>query len=327
MPRAIEIERRRLKGEAPTAAEKALMLAGEVLVFGPIKDYLGMSRIRHAYTGGEAVGEDTFLFFRALGVNLMQIYGQTESAALTAAQRDHDVHLHTVGKPLPNVDVRIDENGEIVIRSGSVIDGYFDDEEASRKAIAYGWLHTGDAGYFEPDGHLVVLGRVSEVVHTAAGERYIPNYIENRIKFSAYIRNVAICGAERADLTAIVCIEQEAVGHWAEERGISFSSYADLSQKGEVYDLVKSVLRHVNSLLPPAQHVKRFVNLHKDFDADDGEITRTRKLRRNVIEERYAALIEALYSGTQSIEQEARITYESGETGVIRRALSIRSVD
>jgi long-chain acyl-CoA synthetase len=327
MPRAIEIERRRLTGTAPTLSEKLLLLAGEALMFGPIKDFLGMSRIRHAYTGGEAVGEDTFLFFRALGVNLMQIYGQTESAALTAAQRDHDVHLHTVGKPLPNVDVRIDDNGEIVIKSGSVIDGYFDDEEASRKAIADGWLHTGDAGYFEPDGHLVVLGRVSEVVHTAAGERYIPNYIENRIKFSAYVRNVAVCGAGRADLTAIVCIEQEAVGHWAEERGISFTSYADLSQKGEVYGLVKSVLAHVNSLLPAPLRMKRFVNLHKDFDADDGEITRTRKLRRNVIEERYAPLIEALYSDAQSIEQEARITYESGETGVIRRTLSIRSVD
>jgi long-chain acyl-CoA synthetase len=327
MPRAIEIERKRLKGEAPTATEKVILLVGEVLVFGPIKDYLGMSRITHAYTGGEAVGEDTFLFFRALGVNLMQIYGQTESAALTAAQRDHDVHLHTVGKPLPNVDVRIDDNGEIVIKSGSVIDGYFDDEEASRKAISDGWLHTGDAGYMQPDGHLVVLGRVSEVVHTAAGERYIPNYIENRIKFSAYVRNVAICGAGRKDLTAIVCIEQEAVGHWAEERGVSFTSYADLSQKPEVSDLVKSVLQHVNTLLPEPQRVRRFVNLHKDFDPDDGEITRTRKLRRNVIEERYAPLIEALYSGAKTIEQEARITYESGETGVIRRNLSIRSVD
>jgi long-chain acyl-CoA synthetase len=208
-----------------------------------------------------------------------------------------------------------------------VIDGYFDDEEASRKAISDGWLHTGDAGYMQPDGHLVVLGRVSEVVHTAAGERYIPNYIENRIKFSAYVRNVAVCGAGRNDLTAIVCIEQEAVGHWAEERGVSFTSYADLSQKPEVYDLVKSVLQHVNTLLPEAQRVRRFVNLHKDFDPDDGEITRTRKLRRNVIEERYAPLIEALYSGAKTIEQEARITYESGEIGVIRRTLSIRSVD
>jgi long-chain acyl-CoA synthetase len=326
MPRAVEIERRRLSGQAPRALERALMLAGEICVFGPIKDYLGMSRIRHAFTGGEAIGEDTFLFFRALGVNLRQIYGQTESCALTAAQADGAVKLHTVGRPLPGVEVRIDEHGEILIKSASVIDGYFDDPDATRKALADGWLHTGDAGYFEDDGDLVVLGRVSEVVYTAAGERYIPNYIENRVKFSPYVRNVAVMGAGRDQLTAIVCIDQEAVGHWAEERGVSFTSYAELSQRPEVYDLTSSVLHHVNELLPAALRVKRFVNLHKDFDADDGEITRTRKLRRNVIEERYAALIDALYSDAGVVVQDARITYESGDTGTIRRTLSIREV-
>ncbi|PWB59243.1 MAG: long-chain fatty acid--CoA ligase [Bradyrhizobiaceae bacterium] len=327
MPRAIEIERRRLAGRAPSLRERLLLAAGETFVFGPVKDFLGLSRIRNAYTGGEAVGEDTFLFFRALGVNLKQIYGQTESSALTAAQTDRDVKLHTVGRPLPGVEVRIDDNSEIVIKSGSVIDEYFDDAEATAKALADGWLHTGDAGYFEPDGQLVVLGRVSEVVNTAGGERYIPNYIENRIKFSAYVRNVAVVGDRRPELTAIVCIDEEAVGHWAEDRGISFTSYADLSQKTEVYDLVASVLRHVNTMLPPPLRLRRFVNLHKDFDPDDGEITRTRKLRRNVIEERYAPLIEALYAGVRTIDQDARITYESGETGSIRRTLSIRDVE
>jgi long-chain acyl-CoA synthetase len=326
MPRAIEIERRRLAGRTPTLPERLLLAVGELFVCGPIKDYLGLSRIRNAFTGGEAVGEDTFLFFRALGVNLKQLYGQTESAALTAAQPDGEVKLHTVGKPLPGVEIRIDDNGEIHIKSASVIDGYFDDAESSRKALADGWLHTGDAGYFEPDGHLVVLGRVSEVVHTAAGERYIPNYIENRIKFSQYVRNVAVLGAGRNDLAAIVCIDQEAVGHWAEERGVSFTSYAELSQRPETYDLVASVLAHVNSLLLEPLRVRRFVNLHKDFDPDDGEITRTRKLRRNVIEERYATLIDALYSGARTVEQDARITYENGETGMIRRTLSVRNV-
>jgi long-chain acyl-CoA synthetase len=326
MPRAIEIERRKLAGQLPSFAERLLLYAGEAFVFGPIKDYLGMSRMRQAYTGGEPLGEDTFLFFRALGVNLKQLYGQTESAALTSAQADGDVKLHTVGKPLPGVNVRIDDKGEILIQSGSVIDGYYDDAQASAKALIEGWLHTGDAGYFEPDGHLVVLGRVSEVVHTAGGERYIPNYIENRIKFSAYVRNVAIIGAGRADLTGIVCIDQEAVGHWAEERGITFTSYADLSQKSDVYDLIASVLRHVNESLLAPLRVRRFVNLHKDFDADDGEITRTRKLRRNVIEERYLPLMDALYGGGQTIVQDARITYESGDTGTIRRTLSIRDV-
>jgi long-chain acyl-CoA synthetase len=326
MPRAIEVERRRLAGKTPSFLERLSGFAGELLVYGPIKDFLGMTRARRAYTGGEAIGEDTFLFFRALGIGLRQFYGQTETAALTAAQPDNEVTLYSVGKPMPGVDVKIDDSGEILVRSGSVIDGYFDDPEASRKALIDGWLHTGDAGYIERNGQLVVLGRVSEVVRTLAGERFIPNYIENRIKFSPYIRNVAVVGAGREALTAIVCIDLEAAGHWAEERGVSFTSYSDLSQKPEVSALVASILRHVNESLPVALRIRRFVNLHKDFDADDGEITRTRKLRRNVIEERYAALITALYSGANSVVENTRITYETGQTGTISRTLSIREV-
>jgi long-chain acyl-CoA synthetase len=326
MPRAIERERRKLAGKAPTAADRLIGLFGEILVFGPIKDFLGMTHTRRAYTGGEAMGEDTFLFFRALGIDLRQFYGQTETAALTAAQPEGQVALHSVGKPMPGVEVRIDDSGEILVRSGSTIDGYFGDPEATRRAIVDGWLHTGDAGYMEPDGQLVVLGRVSEVVRTRAGERFIPNYIENRIKFSPYVRNVAVVGAGRDELTAIACIDLEAVGHWAEEHGISFTSYADLSQKAEVNGLVASVLRHVNESLPVPLRIHRFVNLHKDFDPDDGEITRTRKLRRNVIEERYASLITALYSGAKSIVENTRITYESGQTGTISRTLSICEV-
>jgi long-chain acyl-CoA synthetase len=326
MPRAIEIERRKLVGKAPTISERLFGLAGEALMFGPIKDFLGMTRTRRAYTGGEAIGEDTFLFFRALGINLKQFYGQTETAALTAAQPDGAVTLHGVGMPMPNVDIKIDDSGEILVHSGAVIDGYFDDPDATAKAIRDGWLHTGDAGYLEPDGQLVVLGRVSEVVRTRAGERFIPNYIENRIKFSPYVRSVAVVGAGRDDLTAIVCIDLEAAGHWAEEHDISFTSYADLSQKPEIYGLVASVLRHVNESMPETLRLRRFVNLHKEFDADDGEITRTRKLRRNVIEERYAALIAALYSDKRTVVESTRITYESGQTGTISRSLSICEV-
>ena len=326
MPRAIERERKRLAGKSPGAAERLSAYLGELLVFGPIKDFLGMTRMHRAYTGGEAMGEDTFLFFRALGIDLRQFYGQTETAALTAAQPEGQVTLHGVGMPMPNVDVRIDDSGEIVVRSGSVIDGYFNDPEATRKALIDGWLYTGDAGYLEPSGQLVVLGRVNEVVRTRAGERFIPNYIENRIKFSPYVRNVAVLGAGRDELTAIVCIDLEAAGHWAEERGVSFTSYADLSQKPEIAELVASILAHVNENLPRALRLRRFVNLHKDFDPDDGEITRTRKLRRNVIEERYQALITALYSGTTSVVENTRITYESGQTGTISRTLSICEV-
>jgi long-chain acyl-CoA synthetase len=327
MPRAVALERRRLAGGRATLAERALHGVGEALVYGPIKDFLGLTRAERAFTGGEAMGEDTFLFFRALGIRLKQFYGQTETCALTAAQTEDRVKLHTVGRPMPGVEIRIDESGEILVSSASVIDGYLDDPEATRKAIVDGWLHTGDAGYLDEDGDLVVLGRVSEVVRTGAGERFIPNYIENRIKFSPYIRNVAVLGAGRPDLTAIACIDVEAVGHWAEQRGISYTSYADLSQKPAIIDLVGTVLAHVNGTQPEALKVRRFVNLHKDFDPDDGEITRTRKLRRNVIESTYAPLIEALYGGgAGSVAFEAPITYESGERGVIRRTLTISEV-
>jgi long-chain acyl-CoA synthetase len=326
MGRAVEVERRRLEGTSPTAAERVIRRLGEWLVFAPLKDILGLSRARRAYTGGEALGEDTFLTFRALGINLKQFYGQTETAALTAAQDDGDVKLHTVGRPMPNVDIRIDEQGEIQVRSASVFGGYFDDPAATSAALQDGWLRTGDAGYLEPDGHLVVLGRVSEVVHTAGGERYVPNYVENRLKFSAYVRNAAVIGAGRKHLSALVCIDPDAVGHWAERRGLAYTSYADLSQLPEVVELVAAAVRHVNRVLKPELALCRFVNLPKDFDADDGEITRTRKLRRNVVEERYAALIEALYRPETSFALDTTITYESGQTGSMRRTLQLRDI-
>ncbi len=327
MPRAISLERKRLEGGSATVGEKLVAWVGEIMVYGPLKDFLGMSRATNAYTGGEALGEDAFVLFRALGINLKQFYGQTETAAMSAAQSDGDVKLHTVGKPLPGVEMRISESGEILVRSGSVMGAYFDAPEESARAIVDGWLHTGDAGYFEPDGHLVVLGRVSEVVHTSGGERYIPNFIENRIKFSSYVRNVAVVGENRPQLTAIICIDLEAVGYWAEQRSISYTSYAELSQARDVQTLIAGVLRHVNALLKPELRIQRFVNLHKDFDPDDGEVTRTRKLRRNVVEERYAPLIDALYSDQDSVTIDAKVVYESGEIGMLQRRLVINNVD
>lgn len=327
MKLAIGMERRRIAGETSRATERALRALGEVLVYGPIKDQLGLSRAAKAYTAGEAIGEDTFLFFRALGVDLKQFYGQTENCALTAAQDSRSVRLHTVGRPLPGVEIRIDESGEILIRAESVFDGYLDDPDATARTLVDGWLHSGDAGYLEDDGQLVVLGRVGEVVHTRSGERFIPNYIENRIKFSQYVRDVAVFGAGRDFLAAIVCIDMEAVGHWAQVNGVAYTSYADLSQKPQTYELVTGVIRHVNEVLPPALRVRRFVNLQKEFDPDDGEVTRTRKLRRNVIDEHYAGIIEALYSGADAVDVEAKITYETGESGTLRRRLAIVDVD
>ncbi len=322
----MQVQRLRLEGRTPSLMQRLGCRVGETLLYGPIKDQFGLNRMRTALTGGEAMGEDTFLFYRALGINLRQLYGQTESSAFNSVQAFDEVQLHTVGRPLPGVEAKIADDGEIILRSGSVFSGYFNNQEASSSTLVDGWLHTGDAGHIEPDGHLVVLGRVAEVVHTAKRERYIPNYIENRIKFSPYIKDVAVLGAGREFLAAIVCIDLESVGHWAEVRGIAYISYADLSQKPEVRDLVQAEIRRVNRVLPPGLQIRRFANLHKEFDPDDGEITRTRKLRRNVIEERYSAVIDALYSESTMVSMRAQITYDSGETGVIERNLTVGDV-
>jgi long-chain acyl-CoA synthetase len=324
MASAISAEKRKLDGKDPTLKQKLLGPLGEWLVSGPIKDQFGLTRLRGAFTGGEAMGEDTFVFYRALGIKLRQLYGQTETCAYNAIQGVDEVRLHTVGRPLPGVELKITDAGEILIRSGSVFSGYYKLEEATRETLEDGWLHTGDAGYIEPDGHLVVLGRVSDVVHTAKGERYIPNYIENRLKFSPYIKDAAVVGRGRDTLAALICIDKDAVGLWAELRGISHMSYADLSQKPQVIELVASAVRHVNSTLLEGLQLRQFVCLHKEFDADDGEITRTRKIRRNVVEERYQPIIDAIYDRKQTVLMKAQISYESGEVGVIERTLSVQ---
>ena len=327
MPFAVELERRRLEGQPPRARERLWRALGELLVYGPIKDRLGLARVTRPYTAGEAIGEEIFLFFRALGLDLRQFYGQTENCALCAAQDPGEVKLHTVGRPFPGVELEISADGEILVRGDNVFDGYYERPDATAESLRDGWLHTGDAGYLEDDGHLVVLGRVSEVVYTAGGERFIPTYIENRIKFSHHVKDVCVLGEARDHLTAIVCIDFDAVGHWAEQNGVAYHSYADLSQQYPVYELIEGIVRHVNGVLPDALQIRRFVNLHKPFDPDDGEVTRTRKLKRNVIDEHYAPIIDALYDGgREEIDYEAAITYETGETGVIRRNLRLHDV-
>lgn len=326
MNSALTAERQKLEGKPVSLKNRLLRPLGELLIFGPIKDQFGLTRLRHAFTGGEAIGEDTFVFYRALGVKLRQFYGQTESSAFNALQDPQEVRLHTVGKPLPGVEVKIADNGEIMLRSGSVFSGYYKLEKATQEALENGWLHTGDAGYLEPDGHIVVLGRLSEVVYTAKGERFIPNYIENRLKFSPYIKDAAVLGKDRDSLAVMVCIDKETVGHWAEVRGISYMSYADLSQNPEVIKLITEAVQRVNGILPDALKLRHFVSLHKEFDPDDGEVTRTRKLRRNVIEQRYAPIIGAIYSGKKSVTMKAQITYETGEVGSIERELTVQEV-
>ena len=324
---AMGLEKKRLAGKRPGMAEKIWKAAGETLVYGPIKDHLGLARAKRCYTAGEAVGEDTFLYFRGLGLNLKQFYGQSENCALTAAQRDGAVRLHTVGHPLVGVEIHISEEGEILIRAPSVFDGYTGADATAANALADGWLHTGDAGYLEEDGQLVVLGRVSELQYTAGGERFIPTYIENRIKFSPYVRDVAIVGAGQAHLAALVCIDVEAAGHWAQVEGVGYTSYADLSQKPEMLKLIQGVLAHTNEILPEALKIRRFVNLPKEFDPDDGEVTRTRKLRRNVIDANYAKPIAALFTRQDSVDVDLPVIYETGERGTLQRTLAIMAVE
>ncbi|KXX66408.1 AMP-dependent synthetase/ligase [Marichromatium gracile] len=327
MPFAERLERDRLEGRHPAPWRRLWRGVGEVLMFGPLKDQLGLRRVARPYTAGDAMGEDVFLFFRALGLDLRQFYGQTENCALCVAQDPGSVSLHTAGRPFPGVELRISDEGEILMRADNVFDGYFDNPEATAETLRAGWMHTGDAGQLEADGQLVVLGRLSEVVYTNTGERFIPTYIENRLKFSDYIREACVLGRERDFLAALVVIDSEAVGHWAQINGVPYTSFADLSQKPEVYALVRAEVARVNALLPPALAIRSFVNLHKAFDPDDGEVTRTRKLRRDVIDAHYAPIIESLYAGRDSIEYEARIGYETGASGTLKRHLAIARVN
>lgn len=323
---AVDVERGRLEGGKPSLFQRFILKCGEFLIYRPVKDQLGLSRVERAYTAGEAIGEDVFLFFRALGLNLRQFYGQTENCALAIAQSPEDVSLTSVGRPFPGVEVKLNANGEILLRGDNIFDGYYGDPEATEKTLQDGWLHTGDAGQIERDGQIVVLGRVSEIVHTAADTRYIPTYIENRLKFSRFVKDVCVIGDGRDYLSAIVCVDIDAVGQWAQENGISYTSYAELSQSPAVYDLTQNLIAKLNALLPEGQAIERFVNLHKQFDPDDGEMTRTRKLRRDVIDQRYAKIISAIYAGEDCINFEAPITYETGQTGMIARTLVIRSL-
>lgn len=324
MPRAMAAERAKLDGKPGGGG--LMRWLGEMLIYGPLRDQLGLGRVKRAYTAGEAIGEDVFLWFRALGLNLRQFYGQTENCALAVAQKPEDISLTTVGRPFPGVEMKIDEHGEILLKGDNIFDGYFQNPKSTAETLVDGWLMTGDAGQIEPDGQLVVLGRVSEVVEKADGTRFIATYIENRLKFSAYIKDAAVIGKGRDILTAIVCIDFQAVGQWAQENGVAYTSYAELSQAAPVYDLIGREIAEVNAHLPHGLSIARFVNLHKEFDPDDGEVTRTRKLKRNVIDERYGPIIEAMNEGQDQIDFKAQIVYENGQTGSLDRVLRLADV-
>jgi long-chain acyl-CoA synthetase len=300
---------------------------GEFFVYGPVRDQLGLRQARWALTGGAPLGPDTFRFFRSIGVNLKQVYGSTETP-LVSLQPDAEANPTTAGRPVPGVEVKIAERGEVLVRGCAVFKGYLKNEEATREVIdADGWFHTGDAGFIDPRGHLVIIDRAKDVGALADGTPFAPQFIENKLKFSPYIREAVAFGHERPFVTAMVAIDLGTAGSWAERRGLAYTSYMDLAQKAEVRALIREEIGRCNETLPDSTRIRRFLLLTKDLDADDAEITRTRKVRRRFVAEKYAAVIDALYSGKDEVELTTAITYEDGRQAALQSRVRIEDVE
>ncbi len=291
-----------------------------------LKDHLGLSRVRNAYTGGAAMGPDHFRFFHSMGVNLKQIYGQTEIAGISVVHRNGDIKFDTVGHPIPETEIKIADDGEILSKSPSVFLGYYKNPEATTETLKDGWLYSGDKGFIDDDGHLVVFDRSKDVMTLNDGRPFAPQYLETRLKFSPYLRDSWVIGDQRDYVTAVVCIDYSVVGKWADEKKLTYTSYPELSQKPEVYDLVEEQVRRANRDLPEAARVRKFINLYKEFDADDDELTRTRKLRRAFVEKRYKEIMDALYQDTDNVYIDTTIKYEDGRQSHIQTDLHIRHV-
>ena len=304
---------------------------GEFLVYGPLKNTLGLSRIRVAYTAGEAIGPEIFEFYRSLGINLKQLYGQTEASVFITQQPDGEVRNDTVGVPSPGVEVKIAEDGEVYYRSpGTFVEYYKNPDSTASTKDPEGWVATGDAGFFEPDtGHLRIIDRAKDVGKMADGSLFAPKYVENKLKFYPNILEAVVFGNGREMCTAFINIDLTAVGNWAERNNIGYSSYQELAAHPRVMEMIQSHVEEANRSIAQDEmlsgcQVHRFLVLHKELDADDGELTRTRKVRRRIIEEKYSDLIAALYDGSDSISTETEVTYEDGRKGSIKATLEIR---
>jgi long-chain acyl-CoA synthetase len=315
-------------GLSALAQGKHSMLANQLL-FRALRDRLGFTRLRSAATGGAALGPDTFKFFQAMGVPLRTLYGQTEMLGAYTLHPFGKVDPDTTGVPMAaDIEVRVDNPdvngvGEIVVRHPNMYLGYYKNPEASAADMKDGWMHSGDAGYFNPDRQLVVIDRIKDLAETSRGERFSPQYLENKLKFSPYIAETVVLGAGRDTLAAMICIRFSIISKWAEKKRISFTTYTDLSSRPEVYELLRKEVESVNATLPPAQRISRFLLLYKELDADDGELTRTRKVRRSVINEKYADIIDAIYSGKRDIPVDTVIRFQDGTTQRIRTTLRV----
>jgi len=302
---------------------------GDLLIYGPLRNTLGMSRVRIAYTAGEAIGPDLFVFYRSIGINLKQLYGSTETSVFVCVQANGQVRDDTVGPPCEGVDIRVADNGEIQLRSPGLFTGYYRNPKATAESYTEdGWYHTGDAGYLDADGQLKIIDRAKDVGRLSDGSLFAPKYIENKLKFFPFIKEVVAFGADRPEVCAFINIDLEAVGNWAERRGLPYAGYTDLASKDEVYALIRDCVEQVNRDLAQdpkmaASQVARFLILHKELDPDDDELTRTRKVRRAFIAQKYAVLVEALFAGRSRQYVETEVKFEDGRVGRIAADLRI----
>ena len=319
-----------LDGRPVGALDRLIYRIGNLLVYGPLRNVLGMSRVRVAYTAGEAIGPDLFRFYRSIGVNLKQLYGSTETCVFVCIQPNGQVKADTVGPAVQGVELSFTPERELLIRSPGLFKEYYKNPQATAEAKdPQGWFHTGDAGYFDPDGHLKIIDRVKDVGKLADGSLFAPKYLENKLKFFPYIKEAVAFGHLRDRVCAFINMDMEAVGNWAEKRNLPYAGYVDLASRDEVYDLVRECIERVNADLAAepeiaGSQIHRFLVLHKQLEADDGELTRTSKVRRGHVGEKYAALVDALYGGKQVVHVEAQVRYEDGRTGTISADLKIR---
>jgi long-chain acyl-CoA synthetase len=307
---------------------------GDWLVYGPLRNNLGMSRVRVAYTAGEAIGPDLFSFYRSIGINLKQLYGSTETAVFVCLQPDHEARADTVGVPCEGVEIKLSDSGEILVRSPGLLKGYYKNPQATAEVLdADGWYHTSDAGFIDASGHLKIIDRVKDVGRLMGGPHdgamFAPKYVENKLKFFSHIKEAVAFGDKREKVCVMINIDFDAVGNWAERRNLPYAGYTDLTAKPEVYALIQECVEKVNAdlardeLLAGSQ-ISRFLVLHKELDADDGELTRTNKVRRGFIGEKYQVLVDALYSGKSEQYIETQVKFEDGRTGSVSATLQIR---
>jgi long-chain acyl-CoA synthetase len=330
---AKEVGPKRMDGESIGLLNSLLYGLGNLLVYGPLRNNLGFSRVRVAYTAGEAIGPDLFTFYRSIGVNLKQLYGSTETAVFVCLQPDNQARADTVGVPCRGVEIKVADNGEILVKSPGLLKGYYKNPEATAEVLtADGWYHTSDAGFLDSHGHLKIIDRVKDVGRIKGGSNdgamFAPKYVENKLKFFPHIKEVVAYGDQREKVCVMINIDFDAVGNWAERRNLPYAGYTDLAQKPEVYELIRDCVEQVNAdlaeddLLAGSQ-VSRFLVLHKELDADDGELTRTNKVRRGFIAEKYLPLVDALYGGLTTQFIETVVKFEDGRTGSVSATLTI----